>query len=172
MRYVALLRAINVGTANRVKMVDLVASLFRHGIDGAKTYLQSGNVIFDSSGSPNEAEEAFEKAFAELGLKSFCVLRTAKQMAEIAAVDAFLGRPEPEKLQFVTFLRLAFEEPLTTDASSEILLRTPTEVYWVASPQVGKAPVGPRFPLKVRSLATSRNWIVTRALAELAAVEA
>lgn len=149
-------------------MADLVTSLARHGIDGATTYLQSGNVLFDWSRPMAAAEEAFDHCFAELGLKSLAVLRTAAQMTEIAAVDVFQDRSEPEKLQFVTFLRHAFEEPLATDAHSEILFRTPTEVFWVATLQEGKAPGGPKLPPKVRAELTSRNWIVTRALTELA----
>lgn len=167
MRYVALLRATNVGTANRVRMVDLLAALEKRGIRGATTYLQSGNAIFDWQGPAQEASAQSELAMSDLGLKSTAVLRNADQMRQIAKSSAFQGREEPEKTQFVTFLNEPFEGELFAGEATEILFRTPTEIYWVATPREGKAPTGPKLPKGVAAQSTTRNWIVTRALAEL-----
>jgi uncharacterized protein (DUF1697 family) len=46
-RYLALLRGINVGGKNIVKMADLRARFDRLGLDNVTTYIQSGNVLFD-----------------------------------------------------------------------------------------------------------------------------
>ncbi len=48
MRYIALLRGINVGGNNRVPMADLRTCLSDMGLDNVRTYIQSGNVIFDA----------------------------------------------------------------------------------------------------------------------------
>jgi uncharacterized protein (DUF1697 family) len=48
MRYVALLRGINVGGNNIIKMTDLAACLETAGCRHARTCIASGNVIFDS----------------------------------------------------------------------------------------------------------------------------
>src|SRR5690606_13828646 len=48
MRYICLLRGINVGGNNIIKMIDLKKSFEEMGFDEVKTYIQSGNVIFDS----------------------------------------------------------------------------------------------------------------------------
>lgn len=167
MRYVALLRGINVGKANRVKMADLVRVLQAFRIEGATTYLQSGNVLFSWQGSALEANAMFDMVLGDMGLKSTAIIRTAGQMKEISATDAFKGRTEPGKAQFVTFLNDPFEDELQAGTASDILFRTPTEIYWVATPQVGKAPTGPKLPKDVLTQSTNRNWIVTRALAEL-----
>jgi uncharacterized protein (DUF1697 family) len=45
-RYVALLRGINVGGSNLVKMVDLKAAFEALGFESVRTYIQSGNVVF------------------------------------------------------------------------------------------------------------------------------
>ena len=167
MRYVALLRAINVGSANRVRMVDLVAALEENGIESATTYLQSGNVLFEWNGPQDKAEQAFDQAFADLRLNSTAIFRNSDQMQEISAKEAFKGRTEPEKAQFITFLKDPYEDDLQAGTASEILLQTPTEVYWVATPREGKAPTGPKLPKGALAQSTNRNWIVTRALAEL-----
>jgi uncharacterized protein (DUF1697 family) len=48
-RYVALLRGINVGGKNLIRMSALKACFEEHGFDGVSTYIQSGNVLFGSS---------------------------------------------------------------------------------------------------------------------------
>jgi uncharacterized protein (DUF1697 family) len=53
MRYVALLRGINVGGNNMIKMIDLKQCLETAGFDDVSTYIMSGNVFFSSE----EADE-------------------------------------------------------------------------------------------------------------------
>lgn len=48
MRYLALLRGINVGGKNRIRMPELRASLERAGFSDVSTYIQSGNVLLQS----------------------------------------------------------------------------------------------------------------------------
>ncbi|MFP4845047.1 DUF1697 domain-containing protein [Winogradskyella sp. PE311] len=55
--YVALLRGINVGRHNRVPMVQLRAVLTKGGLVNVKTYIQSGNVIFQSQNNNIESLE-------------------------------------------------------------------------------------------------------------------
>ena len=50
-RYVALLRGINVGGKNLIKMADLKACFEEHGFERVVTYIQSGNVLFESGES-------------------------------------------------------------------------------------------------------------------------
>ncbi len=49
MRYVALLRAINVGGSSLMKMADLRARCEALGLQDVSTYIQTGNVLFSSS---------------------------------------------------------------------------------------------------------------------------
>ena len=48
MRYIALLRGINVGGKNKIKMIELKNLFEVLNFRNIKTYIQSGNVIFDS----------------------------------------------------------------------------------------------------------------------------
>lgn len=64
-KYVALLRAINVGGNNIIKMSDLKLEFETMGFDNVKTYIQSGNVIFESKiNDRKKLEQTIEKALS------------------------------------------------------------------------------------------------------------
>ncbi len=66
-QYVALLRGVNVGTANRVAMADLRAVFERLGFGHVRTLLNSGNVVFSASAKRDEDLAArIEKALARI----------------------------------------------------------------------------------------------------------
>lgn len=84
-RYVALLRGINVGGKNLIKMTDLKASFETLGLQDVNTYIQSGNVLFSSDESDvakliAQIESALSKTF---NYKSRLVLRSRQQMKAI-----------------------------------------------------------------------------------------
>ena len=47
--YIALLRGINVGGRNIIKMADLKSTFESMGLESVQTYIQSGNVLFKSN---------------------------------------------------------------------------------------------------------------------------
>ncbi|HEX7963369.1 MAG TPA: DUF1697 domain-containing protein [Candidatus Saccharimonadales bacterium] len=66
--YLALLRGVNVGGNNMVKMSDLVACLTEAGFQNVHTFIQSGNVFFDAASTDHHqvgqaVERAIEKRF-------------------------------------------------------------------------------------------------------------
>ena len=87
MRYVALLRGINVGGHAVIRMADLSSCVAELGYEGVRTYIASGNVLFESSGRPAhleaELEQALEQRF-ELPIR--VAVRSAREVARI--VDA------------------------------------------------------------------------------------
>lgn len=70
-RYIALLRGINVGGNNIIKMADLRESLHAAGLKNISTYIASGNVLFESELGLLEVERmidsALEKSFGYKG---------------------------------------------------------------------------------------------------------
>ena len=69
MKYVAFLRGINVGGKNKIKMETLREVCVKLGFENVKTYINSGNIIFETSQSDDQKlaeqiEEAIEKAKA------------------------------------------------------------------------------------------------------------
>ncbi|MEL7562796.1 DUF1697 domain-containing protein [Dehalogenimonas sp. 4OHTPN] len=65
MRYVALLRGINVGGKNIVPMAGLRTSLKEMGLSNVSTYIASGNVILESDKSADEIKVQLEKGLPE-----------------------------------------------------------------------------------------------------------
>ncbi|PVV83769.1 DUF1697 domain-containing protein [Dehalogenimonas alkenigignens] len=65
MRYVALLRGINVGGKNIVPMAGLRTSLEEMGFSNVSTYIASGNVILESDKSADEIKVQLEKTLPE-----------------------------------------------------------------------------------------------------------
>src|SRR3546814_15546585 len=61
-RYVALLRGINVGGRNKVSMADLRAALEDDGLQSVRTYIQSGNVLFESDEPQASLEDRDRKS--------------------------------------------------------------------------------------------------------------
>ena len=64
-KYIALLRGVNVGGKNTVKMASLKASLEKKGFLNVVTYINSGNLIFDSSHPENDLKEICENTIKE-----------------------------------------------------------------------------------------------------------
>lgn len=83
-RYVALLRGINVGGNNLIRMTALKACFEKHFEDVA-TYIQSGNVLFSTARCDCDAlVQRLEKLLAStFDYRASVVLRTAKQMRDI-----------------------------------------------------------------------------------------
>jgi uncharacterized protein (DUF1697 family) len=98
MRYVALLRGINVGGKNKVPMADLKTCLEESGLKAVRTYIQSGNVIFESGAKDEtkltrQIEQAIEKRF---GFPVIVALFSQPEFEYIAAhtPKAWLKNPE------------------------------------------------------------------------------
>ncbi|MGX7148162.1 DUF1697 domain-containing protein [Enterococcus ureasiticus] len=85
--YIALLRGVNVGGKNRVVMATLKERLEQHGFTKVVTYLNSGNVIFDSEETEifqlaKDCEKVIE---AEFGLKIIVTIVSAEDL--LAALE-------------------------------------------------------------------------------------
>ena len=114
-RYVALLRGINVGGNNLIKMTALKASFEAHGFEDVVTFIASGNVLFSAARSGpalvREIEARLSKTF---GYTASVVLRSRKQMRDIVeGAPAGFGT-QPAKYRYdVIFLK----EPLKAGAA-------------------------------------------------------
>jgi uncharacterized protein (DUF1697 family) len=98
--FIALLRAVNLGSHGKVAMAELKAMF--EGLDlPARTLLQSGNVVFSGKGTAKSFEQRLEKASAEkLGLKTDYFVRTAGEWDELIAANPFpkAARDDPSHL--------------------------------------------------------------------------
>jgi len=86
-RYLGLLRGVNVGGASRVEMARLRQVLERIGMSDVRTYINSGNVIFTTTARGRRAiTERIEHAIEEeFGFPVPVLLRTVDQLHELVA---------------------------------------------------------------------------------------
>lgn len=101
--YIALLRAVNVGGTGKLPMAELKAMCEAAGFSHARTYIASGNVVFESG-----ASAARVKALLEARLKDYAgkpvgvMVRTAEELAAVLKANPF-PKAAPNRT-LVTFL--------------------------------------------------------------------
>lgn len=82
--YLALLHGINVGGKNKIKMADLKFMLEEIGFKNVETYIQSGNIIFDSEEEKDTIGNKIESCiFTKFGLTIGVVIRNAEELQQI-----------------------------------------------------------------------------------------
>ncbi len=97
--HVALLRGINVGGKRKLPMADLIRIFEDAGGAEVRTYIQSGNVVFEAPASRaarivRDAAKGIEEHF---GFETTIVVRTAPEMARIIAANPLLKKGTDEK---------------------------------------------------------------------------
>ncbi len=96
-RYVALLRGINVGGRNMVAMADLREAFEADGYEAVSTYIQSGNVLFESDAPRRSLEEDIEAVLERrFGVPLVVVVRPHAQLRNVVdrAPDGFGSEPD------------------------------------------------------------------------------
>lgn len=92
--YVALLRAVNVGGTGKLPMADLRAMAQDAGFANVRTYIASGNLVFESDADEGAVKAALESALEVYAGKPVgVVVRTGDEMAAIAAANPFPDAP-------------------------------------------------------------------------------
>jgi uncharacterized protein (DUF1697 family) len=171
-RYIAFLRAINVG-GRVVKMDALKEMLALPGIKNISTYIQSGNVIFDSDGEKNALEKKIEKKLlATLGYEVTTIIRTIPEIAEIIKRNPF-GKPAEDMGLHVSFLSAvpeadAVKQLLVMQNELEQFRVSGTEAYiLVRKGGYGETKFSNTFlEKKLKIEATTRNWATVNKMLE------
>lgn len=104
--WVALLRAVNVGGTGKLPMATLKAMCEELGFANVRTYIASGNVVFDSTlGEDAVARTLGDRLEAHAGKPVGVLVRTAAQMAAVLEANPF--RSAAPNLSFAIFLDTA-----------------------------------------------------------------
>ncbi len=92
--YVALLRAVNLGGTAKLPMAELKAIGEACGFTNVRTFIASGNLLFDSDADAAEAGRRVEQQVAVFfGRPVPVFVRSAGEMAEVARRNPFSDRP-------------------------------------------------------------------------------
>jgi len=96
-RYVALLRAVNVGGTGKLPMADLRAMCCEAGFARVETYIASGNAVFESRLAPAKVKARLESGLtAHFGKPAKVLLRTAEEIAAVLKANPFIDT-EPKR---------------------------------------------------------------------------
>jgi uncharacterized protein (DUF1697 family) len=128
-RYVALLRGINVGGRNKVSMTDLRAAFTEAGHGKVSTYIQSGNVLFETDGSRAELEREIEATLEKkFGVPLVVVVRSHRQLQSVISGAPEGFGTEPDKYHCDAIFLKA---PLTSEKAMEVVgLRDGVDQAW------------------------------------------
>jgi len=175
---VAILRGINVGGKRKILMVDLKALFEDLGFTDIITYIQSGNVIFNSveETSNTELSDKIEKAITEkYGFEVPVIVRTASELKKAVSINPFLQKDEVniDRL-FLTFLKNTAHEEYRL--KTEILDFNPDKfsikdehVFIFCAGKYHQSKLTNNFfESKLKTRATTRNWKTVMKLLELA----
>jgi len=101
--HAALLRAVNLGPHNKISMRDLQALATDLGLQGARTLLQSGNLVFGAGRLPAARLEATleREAAKRLALSTDFFVRTASEWRAIVAANPFPAEAEADPAHLV-----------------------------------------------------------------------
>jgi uncharacterized protein (DUF1697 family) len=172
--HIALLRGVNVG-GNTLKMARLRALCTELGLKNAETYLQSGNLIFEAAAPSARWTRVLEEKLAgETRLPVSVIVRSAAELARIAAGNPFLKEPgiEPERLH-VTFLsrapaKSAWRALEALDSGLDRFEAAGTEIYLHCPNGYGRTRLSnDAFEKRLAVRATTRNWNTVGKLCEL-----
>ncbi len=174
--FISMLRGINVGKQKRISMAELIALYESLGLVNVETYVQSGNLVFDSSereasNLAGQLEALIEQSF---GLAVSVFIRDTQDFERLIDSNPFLieRNEDPAKLH-VTFLynSPSKEEKRSLDArgdEADEIYVTDREIFLFCPNGYGGTKFSNAFferKLKVR--ATTRNWNTVSSLYRL-----
>jgi uncharacterized protein (DUF1697 family) len=172
-RVVALLRAVNVGGTGKLPMADLTKLLAGMKYTGVKTVLQSGNVVFGTSGKTGAALEAtLEAAVAtQLGLQTSFYVRDLDEWNAIIAGNPYpdAARNDPSHLVVMTFK--SAPSPANVSALQAAIVGRETlqaigkQLYVVYPDGIGDSKLTALIDRKLELKGTGRNWNTVQKIA-------
>ena len=179
MKYIALLRGINVSGQKIIKMADLKMLFEALAFKQVQTYIQSGNVVFESdetdiSSLIEKIESKISSAYQfEVPVQVF----TIEVLKEVHRQNPFIGNSDAD----ISHLHLTFleHEPDTgswesiesIDNGNDELKRMGSFVYIYCPNGYGKTKLNNNvFERKLKMKATTRNWKTIEKLVELASI--
>jgi uncharacterized protein (DUF1697 family) len=172
--YVALLRGINVGGKGLLPMKELVAILESLGCRDVKTYIQSGNAVFQHAASDTSqlATDVTAKIAKSRGFAPHVLVLTSQHLSKAVQANQF-----PEAAQEHKSLHLFFLNAKPAKVKLKLLeeICSPTErfaligsvFYLHALDGIGRSKLAASVERKLGVIATSRNWQTVCKLLEI-----
>lgn len=175
--FIGVLRAINLGSHNKIAMSDLRAMLEKIGLEDPKTLILSGNVVFKSSTSSAAKVELMLEAAStkHLGVTTDYFVRSAKEWQGIIAANPF---PKEAKSDPARLVMMCLRDAPSADQvkalqgaikGREIVRASGRQAYFVYPDGQGRSRLTIQMIEKaLGTRGTARNWNTVLKLGELA----
>jgi uncharacterized protein (DUF1697 family) len=172
MKQVALLRGINVGGHNKLKMADLRRALTSFGYTDVATYIQSGNVVLTSPRPEALEGELRGLIEGEFGLQVSVIVRAHHEL--VSAVERYPFEGSDPKLRHVGFLSSAPDPAriaeLDPDRGGEDRwLVDGAELFAFVPGGMARTRLTTAFFERLKVRVTVRNWRTLNKLVEMSA---
>ena len=163
--YIALLRGINVGGSNILPMRELIVLLEELGLSRVKTYIQSGNVVFQSG--HNDIKELAQKISAAIGNShGFAPHIFLLDLSALQAAVAANPFPQAENDPNTLHLFFLDEVPQNPDWAALESIKAETEqyrlvnnVFYLHAPDgIGRSKLAGKVEKVLGVAVTARNW--------------
>ncbi len=173
--YIALFRGINVGGNNILPMKELRSLLKNLGLQQVSTYIQTGNVVFQSDNSDigQLVDSISGEVNKQFGFEPRVLVLTRDELEAAARANPFPGaESEPSRL-YLTFLA---EEPKDPDLEALENIKKESErfelkgkVFYLHAPEgVGHSKLAAKVERYLDVPMTSRNWRTVQKIMEMA----
>lgn len=167
MKHIGLLRAVNLGSHNKIAMSDLSEFLAKIGLTDGQTLLQSGNIVFTSDARSTADLERLLETNAEkrLRLKTDFFVRTAKEWQALIVANPF---PKEAKVDPGHLIALVTKEAPAASAVAELqkaikgreVVKVVGRCAYIVYPDgIGRSRLtGAILDKKLGTSGTGRNW--------------
>jgi uncharacterized protein (DUF1697 family) len=172
--HLALLRGINVGGKNSLPMKDLTRLFSDAGCANVRTYIQSGNVIFDArAGAPKIASAVSAAIEKKFGYRIPVILRSSEELLKTIASNPYLKTGVDPKWLHVYFLAdapkldaVALLDPARS--SPDVFHVFGQEIYLHLPNGMARTKLtNAYFDSKLSTTCTARNWATVLKLSEM-----
>lgn len=176
-KQIAILRGINVGGRRKILMADLRVMFSNMGFINIVTYIQSGNVVFNShfEESNMEIENRIQESILEnFGFDVPVIIRSSEELRNTISCNPFIKNDDYDiERLYITFLK---EEPakdnlknaMTFDYSPDKLEIVENNVFGYCAGRYSESKLTNKFfESKLKTTATTRNWKTVMKLSDL-----
>ena len=164
--YVALLRAVNVGGTAKLPMAELKRLCEAAGFERVRTYIASGNVVFEAAGDEAQVKASLEARLEEFAEKTIGVLvRSADELQAVIAANPFADAPPAKVLVLFLDEAPSAENLAVRHQTVEELRPGKREIYIHYPDGMGRS----KLVVPAAKAGTGRNINTVKALVGLAA---
>ena len=172
--WIALLRGINVGGHHKLPMQDLRELLANLDCNDVKTYIQSGNAVFNSAAQPVELLTDIRAAIEQqFGFAPGVQIYSLADYESILAANPFRAAAEDPRALHITFLKTSAKAANTAAldglrSGAEDFQLTERAFFLYAPDGIGRSKLAAKIEASLGVPGTSRNWRSARKILELA----